>query len=131
MKDSKLSGGHTLLAPFKGLAAAYALTALIFVVYALLLTYTQLDEDSTGTVVLAALVVSLITGGFVSAAAAKRNGLVQGIVTGTLYVAVMAAVGAFAIRGYSLGSKTLVCLLLGIASGGLGGVLGINIFGGR
>lgn len=114
-------------APFKGLLLAYLITSAVLIIYALLLTYTQLSDKNNAAVVLAALALSLILGGAFSAASAGQRGMLCGALTGVLYVAVMVGLGFFIVPQYCLGTKTLVCLLLGIASGGLGGVIGVNI----
>jgi len=119
---------RVLLAPVTGTLTAYIITALVFIVYALLLTYTGISEKNNTAVVLVTMAMSLVAGGIKSASSARQRGLVWGVVTGVLYVAVMVAAGLFLIPGYTLGSKTLVCLLLGIGSGGLGGIIGVNLF---
>ncbi len=123
-----MKGKKIVLAPVSGAVTAYAITFMVFIVYALLLTYTGISEKNNTAVVLVTMAVSLIAGGVKSAMSARQRGLVWGVVTGVLYVAVMVAAGLFLIPGYTLGSKTLVCLLLGIGSGGLGGVIGVNLF---
>ena len=128
MKDNKVSAAS---APFKGTVTAYLITSVIFIIYALLLTYTNISEKNSTAVVLAALVISLIAGGIKSAASAKQRGLLWGAVTGILYVAVMIGMGLFLLPGYSIGSKSLLCMVLGIGSGGLGGIIGVNLFGGK
>lgn len=128
VKDNKASAA---LAPLKGVLLAYAITAVIFIVYALLLTYTQLSEKNNNAVVLITPVIALIAGGIKSAVSAKQRGLLWGVLTGVLYVAVMSVMGLLLLPDYSVGSKTLVCFLLGIGSGGLGGIIGVNFFAGK
>ena len=123
MKDNKV-----LLAPLKGTLTAYIITVLVFIIYALLLTYTQISEKNNSAVVLITLSVSLIIGGIKSSASAKQKGLISGAITGVLYVALMIAAGFFIIPGYTLGTRTLLCMLLAIGSGGIGGIIGVNLF---
>ena len=123
-----MKGKKIVLAPVSGAVTAYAITLLVFIVYALLLTYTGISEKNNTAVVLVTMAMSLVAGGVKSALSARQKGLIWGVATGVLYVAVMIAAGLFLIPGYTLGSKTLVCLLLGIGSGGLGGVMGVNLF---
>lgn len=126
-RNSADSSGFKAAAPFKGLLFAYIITSAVLVIYALLLTYTQLSDKNNAAVVLVTLALSLIAGGAFSAASAGQRGMLCGALTGILYVAVMVGLGFFLVPEYSVGTKTLVCLLLGIASGGLGGVIGVNI----
>ena len=123
-----MKGKKLIFAPVSGAVTAYAITLLVFIVYALLLTYTGISEKNNTAVVIVTMAMSLVAGGVKSALSARQKGLIWGVATGVLYVAVMIAAGLFLIPGYTLGSKTLVCLLLGIGSGGLGGVIGVNLF---
>ena len=128
MKDNK-NTVIPILAPIKGTILAYGITALIFIIYALLLTYTDISEKNSNIVVLAALVTALIFGGAKSAASARQKGLIWGMLTGFIYTLVMVGLGIFILPDYTLGTKTLVCLLLSLSSGGFGGIIGVNLFG--
>jgi putative membrane protein (TIGR04086 family) len=127
MKDVKSEGLVKLLAPIKGALLAYIITAVVFIIYALLLTYTDISDKNKAMVVMVTTAVSIIAGGIKGAAAVGSRGWLWGIATGILYVAVMIAAGFFLIPGYMLGTRTLVCLMLAVGSGGLGGILGVNL----
>lgn len=117
----------SVFAPMKGTALAYIITAIVFIIYALLLTYTDISEKNTAAVVLVTLALSLAVGGCKAAVQTGRRGLLYGMATGFLYVLIMVCMGMFFLPGYSIGSKTVVCLLLAVSSGGLGGIIGVNI----
>lgn len=118
---------NTFFAPFKGVVLAYAITAVVFGVYALLLTYTDISEKNNSLVVLITMAIALVAGGIKSAASAGRKGWLMGALTGIMYVLIMIITGLCVLSDFSIGTKTLVCLVLGVASGAIGGMAGINL----
>lgn len=117
---------NTFFAPFKGVVLAYIITMAVFAAYAALLTYTNLSEKNNSLVVLITMSVSLILGGMKGAASAKSKGWLVGAMTGFFYVIAMVLTGLSVLPDFALGTKTLVCLGLGVASGAIGGMFGIN-----
>lgn len=111
----------------KGLGAAYALTVLVFIVYAVILTYTDISEKNIDTVVMVTTVVSVLLAGFDSARCAEKRGWLYGILSGIIYVSIMFIIGFCVVPDYTLTYENLMMLVLGICGGGLGGIIGINM----
>lgn len=111
----------------KGIGVAYAITVVVFVVYAVLLTYTEITEKNIDLVVMVTVVVSVLVAGFDSAREASGKGWLWGMGSGLMYVVIMFFVGFCVVPEYSLGSESVMHLVLGLAGGGLGGIIGINV----
>ena len=116
-----------VLALFKGILISYIITMVIFIVFALLITYTDISEKHIGTVIKVTTAIVCILSGLITAGSANRGGLVWGIISGISYVAIMCIIGFALIPDYSLTSKLIVSLMLAVAGGGVGGVIGINL----
>lgn len=112
---------------FKGLIAACAITALVFAVYAILLTYTDVTEKNINLVVMLTVVVSVFIAGFNAARGADKKGWLWGMGAGLLYMVIMVFIKICAAPDLSFDSKTAMHLILSIAGGGLGGITGINV----
>ncbi len=70
-------------------------------------------------------VITVMLGGMISGAAANRYGLVHGMLVGAGYAAIYTALSLY--WGISfLEGMAVYCLLL-LASGGVGGVIGVNL----
>jgi putative membrane protein (TIGR04086 family) len=110
-----------------GVLMAYAITAIVFLGYAMLITYTNVSERSLPTVVAITTVLSVMVAGFDAARAAESRGWLWGMAAGFVYVLIMAILMAVLIPDFSIGIRTVMVLLLGIAGGGLGGIFGINM----
>ncbi len=109
-----------------GVLIAYAITCIIFIGYAMLLTYSSFSGKNLQLVVTLTSLISVIVAGFDSAKGAASKGWLWGIIAGLIYAIILAAIGIFINGGFAIDSKTITLFILSVAGGGLGGVLGIN-----
>lgn len=115
-----------VFALFSSLLIAYAITCIVFIAYAILITYSSITEQNISLVVTITGIISVAVAGFDSAKDAKSKGWLWGIIAGTLYGIILLCIGTFVNKGLSIDSKTITLLIICIAGGGLGGVVGIN-----
>ena len=113
-------------AVFKGLAAACAITCIVFVVYALLLTYTDISEQYISLVALICAAVSSASAGFIAARKMESGGLIWGVICGIIYAALLFAVNTLAGAESSGIISKITMLVCSACSCGIGGILGIN-----
>lgn len=109
-----------------GVIIGYAVTAIVFIGYAILLTYTDITDKHTELVVTITTLVSVIVSGFDTGKTVKYKGWFWGILAGLLYAIVMVLLGFFISDNYLIDGKSYATLAISIAGGGLGGILGIN-----
>ncbi|MCC8097605.1 MAG: TIGR04086 family membrane protein [Eubacterium sp.] len=124
---SEAKGKNPVLAVVLSVLAAYLITAAVFIVYAVLLTYTGLSEKYMQTVVASAVGVSAAVGGFICGKAVSKRGIVWGVLTGVMYGVIMVIAGSCINPDFVPGGKTLLIITVSLCGGGLGGVLGINL----
>jgi len=110
----------------KGVGAGYVITCLVFVIYALILTYTDISDKYIPIVSIICTAVSCAFGGNIASSGMKKNGLMWGVITGLIYSLILITVNMLAggsVNGIM--SKVTVCVCA-MASGGIGGIIGIN-----
>jgi putative membrane protein (TIGR04086 family) len=110
-----------------GVLMAYAITAIVFLGYAMLITYTTVSERSLPTVVAITTVLSVMVAGFDAARGATSRGWLWGMAAGLVYVLIMAIIMIILLPTFSVDARTIMTCVLGIAGGGLGGIFGINM----
>ena len=126
--EKKVLAERTLpMAMIMGIAAAYALTCVIFIGYALLLTYSNVSERYIPLVVIVTSIVSVIIAGYDTSKGVKERGWLWGMGAGFLYIAVLAVVMMVLLPNFGIDGRTILVLVLAIVGGGLGGILGINV----
>ncbi len=109
-----------------GVSLAYIITAVVFVVYAFLLTYTDMTENNIQITVMITTVFSVLVGGIVVSRGAKKNGLLYGMLCGGVYALVMIMLSFCILPDIKITSKMIMILVLSISAGGVGGIIGIN-----
>lgn len=109
-----------------GVLIAYAITCIVFIGYAILLTYTNITENNISLIVTITSIISVIVAGFDSAKEAEGRGWLWGMIAGLVYAVVLICIMTWVQREFMIDSRAVTLLILSIAGGGLGGVIGIN-----
>lgn len=112
---------------FSGVMIGYAITCLVFITYAVLLTYTSITEENISLVVTLTSIVSVLVAGFDAARTATSKGWLWGVIAGFIYAIILVAIMTWVQGRLILDSRTISVLILSLAGGGLGGVIGINL----
>lgn len=129
VKKTKSNGqnqNNTILALTKGSVLAYLITAIVFIVYGILLTYTDVTEKNTQIIVMVTTAISVLIGGFVASKGVENKGLFYGMLVGVVYAIIMIMIGLCFMQNIGITSKMITILILSICSGGIGGIIGIN-----
>jgi putative membrane protein (TIGR04086 family) len=109
-----------------GILMGYAITCIVFLGYSLLITFTGMSEKNLPVVVAVTTLLSVMVAGFDAARGAMHRGWLWGMGAGFIYVLILLAIMMTALRDFAVDSRTVTIIVLSIAGGGLGGVLGIN-----
>ena len=110
----------------KGIAVAFAITCIIFIGFGILLTYTDVSEESLPLVSLLCTAVSAAIVGYDWAACTGRKGILWGMAAGLVYTLVLLLVISLATDHFLLELSGVMTLVVAIAAGAIGGVLGVN-----
>lgn len=115
----------------KALFVSLAVTAIVFALAALLLTYTPLPESLLGTVVIFTAVLAVVCGAAHAAHGVGSRGWLTGAIAGALYSVVLYFISSLAGDGFSPNGYFAVFTAVNLFSGAAGGILGINLPGKR
>ncbi len=111
---------------FSGVVIAYAITFIVFISYALLLTYTDVSDTKLEMVIVITTLLSVVVAGFDAAKMANNRGLIWGVVAGGLYAVILIIIGGIITGSFTIEGKSLSTLLISMSGGGIGGIVGIN-----
>ncbi|MCL2604594.1 MAG: TIGR04086 family membrane protein [Defluviitaleaceae bacterium] len=118
---------HSIKHLIIGVLIGFAITAIVFLGYAMLITYTQMSERSLPMVVAITTLLSVLVAGFDAARGAHVKGWLWGMGAGFLYIAVLAIIMMVMLPDFGVDGRTVLVTVLAIVGGGLGGILGINV----
>ncbi|MCL2852374.1 MAG: TIGR04086 family membrane protein [Defluviitaleaceae bacterium] len=119
--------GSRIGALVSGTLVAFAITCTVLIGYAILITYSTFTGENLPLVVTLTCLVSVIVAGFDAAKGAQSKGWLWGILAGVAYAVILVAIGVWINRGFVIDTRTITLIILSIAGGGLGGVIGINL----
>ncbi|MBZ4647579.1 MAG: hypothetical protein PWR27_2160 [Petroclostridium sp.] len=119
--------GVSISTILRGVILAYIITLLIFLIFAVFITYTNFPESAIPTVVVATTVVSLIIAGAGVAKRAKSKGWLNGAIAGITYMIILYFISCLALTGFVFDKYVIYMLILGLFTGAFGGIIGINL----
>ena len=125
-KSNNTKSNSAIISLTKGAIFAYLLTAVVFVIYGLLLTYTETTEKNIQIVVMITTVISVLIGGIIASKGVDSKGLFFGMLVGVVYALIMIMVGLCILPVMKITSKMIMIIVLSISAGGIGGIIGIN-----
>ena len=100
----------------------------LFAIYALLLANTTISENTMMPVVLTITGISILMGGTISSRKMKKNGLIYGGIVGLVYVLALYVASSISMVGFSLSANSFIMLTVGVITGIIGGIIGVNFF---
>lgn len=115
------------LSIIKGCAFAIILSIVLLTIFALILIYTTISETSIMPVVLTITGISIFIGGTISSRKIKKNGLMYGGIVGFTYILILYLSSSLCLTGFSLSTNSFIMLVVGIITGAIGGVVGVNL----
>ncbi len=124
----KTPGNYLVLtAMFKGIVASYIITIPLFIFFALVLTYTNFPEKYVESAVLAVTVLSVLAAGFTTTRSIGSKGWLNGGIVGLIYMIILYILNCLIYQDFSINRRVLTMLLIGVLSGSVGGIVGINV----
>lgn len=125
-KMKQPQSGSKAFCMLKGMAVAFGITCIIFIGFGILLTYTDVSEESLPLVSLVCTALSAAAAGCDWAGCMQKKGILWGLAAGAVYMVLL-----FLITGVAKGSfipevSALMSLAVALAGGAVGGILGVN-----
>lgn len=111
----------------RGTVISILLTLIFLMVYAALLSYTNISEDTMTPVILVITGVCILIGSSISSINLKKQGMINGGLVGLIYVLFLYIISSIFLSGFALTSKTIWMIIIGIVTGMIGGIIGINM----
>lgn len=110
---------------FMGLGISVVLSVLLLLLYATILTNTNIQENTIKPVVMVICGVSILVGSTISSLKLKKKGILVGMCIGALYFSILYVFSSIAFIGFSLNPSALILIFTGLFLGAVGGALGV------
>ena len=110
----------------KGSLLAIIVSVIFLIIFAVLLTYTNLSENSITPVVLAIVGLSILMGSYLSTKKIQQNGILNGAIVGIIYMLILYIVSSVIFMDFSFSASSLIMIGCGMIAGIIGGIIGVN-----
>ena len=111
---------------FQNTLFGFLATGVFLLLCAVAATYLAVPEAVSDLMVIAVAALAIFWCGFRAARHAGRQGLLRGALAGVLYMTILYLAGTLILGELAFTMATLLSLLMGIACGALGGMIGVN-----
>lgn len=125
IKESEFS--KNIIRIVKGSITAIILTLILLLIFATLLTYTNLKENTINPVIIVITGISILVGSSISTLKIKKNGLINGFFVGLIYIITIYLISSIILTGFKVNFYSIIMILVSIIMGMIGGIIGVNL----
>lgn len=111
----------------KGAIIAIILSLIFLTVYAAVLSFTNVSENTMVPVVLVITGISILIGSSMSSISIKKKGLMNGALVGLIYAITLYILSSIFGAGFSIELNSIIMIIVAIITGMIGGIIGVNL----
>ena len=111
---------------FKGVGIAIVSTMILLLIFSILLTYTNISENTITPVIIVVTGISILFGSSIENRNIKKKGILNGAAIGGIYILILYLISSILNWKFSINLQSLIMLIVGIIFGILGGIIGVN-----
>ena len=117
---------NSVIRILKGSIIAMVATIILLIIFAALLTYTNINENTMPTVIIIITALSILIGSQIATLKIKKNGIINGALVGLIYVAFLYVLSGVITKNFSLNNYSIIMIATSLLVGGVGGIIGVN-----
>ena len=126
MENFQIKEGNVLKNLMKGVGISLITTVLLLLIFSIILTYTNIEENVINPVIMIITAISILIGSSIGNVKIKKNGLLNGGFIGGIYILTIYIVSSLLNWEFSLNLQSLIMIITAIIFGILGGIIGVN-----
>ena len=111
---------------FKGVLISFVTTLICLIILSALLTYTNLSEQIINPTIIIVTGISILIGSSIGNIRIRKNGLLNGALIGGIYLIFIYFVSSLLNWNFKINLQSIILIVVGIAFGILGGIIGVN-----
>lgn len=110
----------------KGVGIALLSTFILLLIFATILTYTEVSETMINPVIIIVTAISILIGSSIGNIKIKKNGIVNGALIGGIYIFIIYLISSILNWEFGLKIQSIIMIVVGMIFGILGGIIGVN-----
>lgn len=126
MVNVKENNSNGIVIILKGTLISIIATIVLLMIFAVVLTYSNINENSMPTVIIVVTALCILVGSQITTSKIKRNGIVNGAWVGAIYILALYLISSIISKDFSLNIYSIIMMATSILIGGIGGIIGVN-----
>lgn len=126
MSENISKNGNNIKKVIKGSAFSIIITLIGLLVYSIILSYTSVSESTIPTIVIIITAISILIGSTISTSNIKKNGIINGMFVGLIYIAIIYLLSSIVTGNFLLNITSIIMIITSVLTGALGGIIGVN-----
>lgn len=110
----------------KGVGIALLSTILLLIIFAIILTCTNVSESTISPVIIVTTGVSIFIGSIIANRKITKNGIINGGLVGIIYILIIYLISSLLNGKFSLNIQSIIMMIVEFFCGMIGGIIGIN-----
>lgn len=110
----------------KGVGISLLTTFILLLIFATMLTYTEISETIINPIIIVITAISILIGSSIGNLKIKKNGLVNGALIGDIYIFTIYLISSILNWKFGLEIQSIIMIVIGMIFGILGGIIGVN-----
>lgn len=95
----------------KGIGISWVITFILLFIYAILLTYTKIEENTMVPVIILITAVSILAGSSIAVGSIKKNGMVNGGIIGFIYILMIYVLSSLLGSSFTLNTYSIIMVI--------------------
>ena len=110
----------------KGVGISLVVTFILLLIFAAVLTYTEISETIINPVIVMITAISILIGSSIGNIKIRKNGLLNGALIGGIYIITIYLISRILNWKFGLEMQSIIMIVIGVMFGILGGIIGVN-----
>ena len=111
----------------KGVVICFVITMILLVFLSAILTYTAVSENICNIAIIVITGMSILIGSSITNLNIGKKGIVNGTIIGGIYIGVLYILSSLATGDFSIGTNSIIMIVIGCVCGTFGGIFGVNL----
>ena len=126
MEKVQVKENNTIATIAKGIGISLLITVIALIIFSIILTYTNIEENVINPVIMIITAISILIGSSIENTKLKKNGLINGGMIGGCYILIIYLISSILNWKFSLNVNSIIMIVAAIIFGILGGIIGVN-----
>jgi len=120
------TGGIAIKNVVKGTLLSMVATIILLFIYAIMLTYTNINESTIPIITIIITAISILAGSAITTLHIRKNGAINGGLVGIIYIFSLYIISSIITGNFAVTSYSVIMIAVSIISGIIGGIIGVN-----